>query len=133
MKVRKFKIKIIRPGEKPFEAFRRGVLEDYKRLKRGLPVRDAEYDMVISFPDVSWLNKILSPERVRIYQTIKDKRPTSIYQLAKLLERSVANVQRDVTELARFGVIKLGKTRNKGQKRQTVQPTCTWDVLNIAV
>ena len=88
---------------------------------------------MINFPDISWLNKIVSPERLRIYQTIKDKKPTSIYELAKLLHRAVANVQRDVRELAEFGVIELRKTRKKGQKRETLQPECNWDALDIAV
>jgi predicted transcriptional regulator len=133
MRVRKFKIKVDRPGENPLDVFKRETIEDIKRVQRGEKVVDSEYDIVISFPDISWLNKIVSTERLRIYQTIKDKKPSSIYELAKLLGRAVANVQRDVKELAEFGVIELRKTRKKGQKRETIQPECNWDVLNIAV
>lgn len=133
MKARKFKIKVNRPGELPAEAFKRESIEDFKRIQQGKKVVDAEYDIVLNFPDISWLNKIVSPERIRIYQMIKDKKPSSIYELAKLLGRTVANVQRDVHELAQFGVIELRKARKKGQKRETLQPECNWDALDIAV
>ncbi len=133
MKARKFKIKVNRPGDSPTDSFKRETIEDLKRIQRGEKLLDSEYDIVINFPDISWLNKIVSPERLRIYQTIKDKKPSSIYELAKLLNRAVANVQRDVHELAEFGVIELRKTRKKGQKRETIQPECNWDALDIAV
>ncbi len=133
MKVKKFKIKVNRPGENPAQAFKQESIEDFKRVQQGKKVADSEYDIVLNFPDISWLNKIVSPERMRIYQMIKDKKPSSIYELAKLLGRAVANVQRDVRELAQFGVIELRKIRKKGQKRETLQPECNWDALDIAV
>ena len=133
MKVRKFKIKIDPPGTSAAESFKKESLEDWNRLKQGEPVADAEYDIVLNFPDISYLAKIVSPERVRIYQTIKNQKPSSIYELAKMLGRSLSNVQRDVHELAEMGIIELKKTRKKGQKREVLCPLYNWDGFDIAV
>ena len=133
MKVRKFKIKIDPPGTTAAERFKEESLEDWNRLKKGKSVADAEYDIVLSFPDISYLSKVVSPERVRIYQTIKNKNPSSIYELSKMLGRSLSNVQRDVHELANMGIIELKKTRKKGQKRVILCPLYNWDGFDIAV
>jgi predicted transcriptional regulator len=133
MKVRKFKIRIDSPGTSAAEKFKEESLEDWNRLKRGESVVDAAYDIVLSFPDISYLAKIVSPERMRIYQTIRNQKPSSIYELAKMLGRSLSNVQRDVHELASMGVIELKKTRKKGQKREVLQPLYHWDGFDIAV
>jgi predicted transcriptional regulator len=66
-------------------------------------------------------------------QMIREKRPDSIYHLAKLLGRTTANVQRDVRELADLGIIELKKAKKKGQKREVVTPEYNWDGFDIAV
>ncbi len=90
------------------------------------------YDLVLGFPDLSWISKVLSPERIRIIQTIRDRKPGSIRQLAVLLNRAQQNVQKDVQELARLGIVELKKTRTKGQKRESLQPKYHWDGFDIA-
>ena len=133
MKVRKFKIKIDPPGTSAAEKFKEESLEDWNRVRKGAQVTDAEYDIVLNFPDISYLSKVVSPERVRIYQTIKNQKPGSIYELAKMLRRSLSNVQRDVHELAQMGIIELKRTRKKGQKKEVLCPLYSWDGFDIAV
>ena len=66
-------------------------------------------------------------------QAIKDAKPESIYQLAKLLGRVQANVHKDVQELAGLGIIELKKVRKIGQKRESLHPEYNWDGFDIAV
>jgi len=127
MKVKKFKIKI-----QTHEQFRDDVIKTWKMTEKGKQSEEG-YDLVLSFPDLSWLSKILSPERLRMIQTIRDKKPESIYQLAKLLSRTATNVQKDVHDLAGYGIIELKKTRKKGQKRESLHPEYNWDGFDIAV
>ena len=127
MRLRKFKIKI-----QSSEQFRSDVIKSWKSIKKSKANEDG-YDLVLSFPDLSWLSKILSPERVRIIQTIRDQKPESLYQLAKLLGRVAANVQKDVHVLAEYGIVELKKTRKKGQKRESLHPEYNWDGFDIAV
>lgn len=127
MKFRKFKIKI-----QSNEQFRDDVVKTWKAVEKRKQPEDG-YDLILSFPDLSWLSKILSPERLRIIQTIRDKKPESIYQLAKILGRASTNVQKDVHDLAEYGIIELKKTHKKGQKRESLQPKYNWDGFDIAV
>jgi predicted transcriptional regulator len=127
MKVKKFKIKI-QSGTQ----FRDDVIQTWKAAEKGALDED-EYDLVLSFPDLSWLSKIFGAERIRLIQTVRDRKPESIYQLAKMLGRALPNVHRDVHELAEYGIIELKKVRKKGQKRESLHPEYNWDGFDIAV
>ena len=132
MKLRKFKIKIkgahVAPGRTIMEDFK----EAWKLAEKGR-LDDQPYDLVIIFPDISYLSKIFSPERLRLIMVIRESKPESVYQLAKILERQLRNVQKDVHELAELGIIQLKKTRKKGQKREYFHPEYNWDGFDIAV
>jgi predicted transcriptional regulator len=134
MKVRKFKIKIRNSTDDAelFEDFKKDFVKTWKAAEKGL-LKNDEYELELAFPDVTYLSKIFRPERIRMIQMIKEKKPDSIYQLAKLLGRTTANVQRDVSELAELGIIELKKAKKKGQKREVVTPEYNWDGFDIAV
>jgi len=127
MKIRKFKIKVQNSGQ-----FRDDVIKTWKSAEKK-KLSESGYDLVLSFPDISWLSKIFGAERVRMIQIIRDQKPESIYQLAKLLGRALPNVHRDVHELAEYGIIELKKSRKKGQKRESLLPEYNWDGFDIAV
>ena len=134
MKVRKFKIKIRNSTNNTelFDDFKKDFVRTWKAAERGL-LKNDEYELELAFPDVTYLSKIFRPERIRMIQMIKEKKPDSIYQLAKLLGRTTANVQRDVSDLAELGIIELKKAKKKGQKREVVTPEYNWDGFDIAV
>ena len=127
MKVRKFKIRIESGSD-----FRSEVIKTWRDVERRLETSGG-YELVLSFPNLFWLAKILSPERLRLIQAIKEKKPESIYQLAKYLGRATPNVQKDVHELAEYKIIGLKKVRKKGIKRTSLQPEYNWDGFDIAV
>jgi len=127
MKIRKFKIKVQDSGQ-----FRDDVIKTWKAAEKSRSHEDG-YDLVLSFPDISWLAKIFGAERIRIIQAIRDRNPESLYQLAKILGRALPNVHRDVHELAEYGIVELKKTRKKGQKRESLHPEYNWDGFDIAV
>ena len=132
MKVKKFKIIVASSQSVATEGFFERFEEAWKLAeKRKLP--SSEHDLILTLPNLSWLSKIFSPERIRLIQMIREKKPESVYQLAKLLERTPTNVQRDVHELAELGIVELKKTRRKGQKRERLQPEYNWDGFDIAV
>ena len=127
MRLRKFKIKIEGPSD-----FRETVLQTWKEVEKRTQATEG-YELVLSFPNLFWLAKILSPERLRLIQTIKEHKPESIYQLAKSLNRATSNVQKDVHDLADYGIIELKKVKRKGMKRVSLQPEYNWDGFDIAV
>ncbi len=132
MKVKKFKIIVASSNQDATSGFFQRFNDAWKLAeKRRLPA--SEYDLVLTLPNLSWLSKIFSPERIRLIQMIREKKPESVYQLAKFLERTPTNVQRDVHELADLGIVELKKTRRKGQKKERIQPEYNWDGFDVAV
>ena len=128
MKVRKFKIRIQAAEEKLADS----LVRTLELAEKGI-IEDPDYDLVITFPDLSWLPKVISPEKIRLIQTVRNQHPDSVYRLAKLLGRHLSNVQRDVSELAHFGILELKKISKKGSKRQSLQPIYDWSGFDIAV
>ena len=127
MRAKRFKVKIMN-----FDQSGQEFAKAWKMAEKGKDYA-GNYDLVLAFPYLSWIAKVLSPERVRIIQAIRDKKPESIRQLSKILNRAQQNVQKDVQELAQLGIIELKKTHKKGQKRESLQPEYNWDGFDIAV
>ena len=127
MKAKKFKIKI-----QSLEGFKDDFSRAWKAAERGKEWEPG-YDLVLSFQDASSLSRVFSPERIRIIQTVRDRNPNSIRELARLLKRAQPNVQKDVQDLASLGVLELKKAKSKGQKQQSLKPSCPWDEFDVAV
>ena len=83
------------------------------------------------FSGISALRQLFSNERARLLKTIKDKNPTSIYALAKLLGRDFKSVRGDLKLLERFGFIELDATA-KGN-RDTLKPILATDKVVITI
>lgn len=127
MKAKKFKIKI-----QSLEGFKGDFSKAWRAAESGAEWEPG-YDLVLSFQDASSLARVFSPERIRIIQTVREKRPASIRELARLLKRAQPNVQKDVQDLASLGVLELKKTMSKGQKQPSLKPSCPWDEFDVAV
>lgn len=86
---------------------------------------EKEYD----FEGISALRKLLSNEKARILHIIKNKKPDSIYKLAKILKRDLKSVNNDVKLLERFGFIDM--ISEKTGKRERLRPVIVVDSIRI--
>ncbi|MFL5815572.1 MAG: hypothetical protein ACJ763_18520 [Bdellovibrionia bacterium] len=127
MKTKKFKIKI-----QSLENFKSDFGKAWKAAEHGT-IWEPEYNLVLSFQDASSLSRVFSPERIRIIQTVREKKPASIRELARLLKRSQPNVQKDVQDLADLGVLEFKIAKDTGKKRTALVPHCPWDEFDVAV
>jgi predicted transcriptional regulator len=127
MKARKFKIKI-----QSLKNFKDDFDRAWKLAEHGKQY-ESDYELILSFQDVSSLVRLFSPERTRIILTVREKKPNSIRELARLLKRSQPNVQKDVRDLTSLGVLELMKVKIKGQRQQSLKPSCPWDEFDVAV
>ena len=84
-----------------------------------------EYD----FDGLDSMRKLLRPEKARMLDVIKHKKPTSIYGLAKTLERPFKAVMDDIKLLERFGLIELISEKTK--KRVRHRPVIAVDHLVV--
>ena len=134
MKVRKFKIKIrnAKSDSETFDRFSKDVKERFEAAKKR-KLDQLPYDFELGLPDVSWLDKIFSPERMRLIMAIRDRQPESVYELAKCLDRTPTNVLRDVHELEQFGILELKKSRREGRQQEILRPEFNWDGFEVQI
>ncbi|MBI5803332.1 hypothetical protein HY448_01460 [Candidatus Pacearchaeota archaeon] len=84
-----------------------------------------EYD----FSGLLALRQVLNNEKARILHAIKTQKPSSVYQLAKLLGRKFKSVNDDIKLLERFGLVELIEEKTKNRKRH--KPVLVSDSLTI--
>ena len=83
------------------------------------------------FSDVQLLRNILSKEKARILHLLKTKKPKSIYELSKMLERDFKSVRKDIRILERFGFIEFHSS--KTGRRKSLMPVLIVDKLQIII
>ena len=81
------------------------------------------------FSGVLALRQLLSNEKARILNVIKNKKPNSIYDLAKKLGRGFKSVNDDLKLLERFGFIELIEEKTKNRIRH--RPEIVVDTITI--
>lgn len=65
-----------------------------------------------SFNSVDVLMRLLTPENRRLMATIRDKKPKSIAELAKLSGRAPSNLTRTLNKLEDAGLVKMQADKN---------------------
>ena len=85
------------------------------------------------FTEIAVLRNLLSNEKAKILQFIKERKPSSLYVLAKQLGRDFKAVRKDVSTLEHFGIVRLVKTSKKGSKRKSLAPVLNLDTLQINI
>lgn len=83
------------------------------------------------FEGISAFRQLLSNEKARILHTLKTKKPSSLYALAKFLKRDFKAVFKDLKILERFGFVEL--VSEKTGKRERLRPILAIDTLNITI
>jgi len=81
------------------------------------------------FSGISALRQLLNNEKARLLNVIKTEKPSSLYDLAKKLNRSFKSVYDDVKLLERFGFLQLSEERVKNRTRH--KPQILTDTITI--
>ena len=99
----------------------------FKPLFKKVTGKKKEYD----FDGLKVLRKILSNEKARLLHVIKHKKPSSIYELSRILERDFKSVREDIKLLERFGFLEL--VSEKSGKRIRHKPVLIVDTMNFHI
>lgn len=83
------------------------------------------------FSGISNLRQLLSNEKARLLNTIKREHPSSLYDLAKKLNRDFKIVYDDVKLLERFGFIEIVEEKTKNRIRH--KPILTSNLVTIHI
>ncbi|MBO8182598.1 MAG: HTH domain-containing protein [Archaeoglobus sp.] len=122
MKVKEIKV-VVRPLEEDLEE----VVDAFRKVEG----REEFKDEKIVVDNLDDLRKILTPERIRILQVIKNRKPNSIYELSKLLERDRSAVMRDLEFLSKLGFVEFKEERWK--KRKSKKPIVPYDEIEVSI
>ncbi|MDP1758207.1 MAG: MarR family transcriptional regulator [Thermodesulfovibrionales bacterium] len=101
MKVRKIDI-----GIKGLKESLKDFAETWKKLEAGKKVRKEEG---IYFDSIDNMRAVLTNNRLLILKIIRERKPNSVYELAKMLDRDLKNVNQDLKLLADVGLVTLEK------------------------
>ncbi len=99
-----------------------------KRLDRGEKVNLLQNHY---FESIEAVRRFLTDARLELWRTIRDKKPNSLTELAKILDRNFADVHQDVHILVEAGLIDLQKP--KGSKTRARKPISLADQLRFEV
>ena len=82
---------------KTFEAVRNG-----RRIPKG-PREE------VGFTSIEAARNFLTRERLALLRAIRTRHPSSLYQLAKVMNRDFKNIQEDIRVLERHGLVRIAK------------------------
>ena len=105
MKIKKVKIEIKGLDEALKEA---GTV--FEKISKGERIRKKE---AIYFSNLKEMRKILTEKRLELLKMIKDKKPASVYKLAKMVGRDIKNVLEDLAYLQEIGLVEITETKDK--------------------
>ena len=80
----------------------------FKTAKRGRKVRPRSGAY---FTSIEAARNFLTPERLALLRAIRSRHPGSIYELARMVNRNLKNVQTDLKVLEKHGLVHLRRTR----------------------
>lgn len=86
-----------------------------------------------NFSGMLALRQLLSNEKARILHTIKNKKPKSIYALAKILGRGFKSVSDDLKLLERFGFIEFTEEKVNGRTCHKPELVVSSVTINIKI
>ena len=99
-----------------------------RKLDRGEKVHPLRGE---SFESIEAVRRFLTDARLELWRAIRDKKPNSLTDLAKLLGRNFADVHQDVHILVEAGLVDLRKS--KGAKTRAIKPVSLVDELRFEV
>jgi predicted transcriptional regulator len=82
----------------------------YEKLEKGQAVAEKS---ALYFPNLKEMRRVLTEKRLELLRTIKHKKPSSVYELSRILNRDLKNVLQDVAYLADLGIVKVEETKDK--------------------
>lgn len=122
MKLKDFKITLM-----PDKEIGEHLSELFDEVKSGKKVKYTHRIIVRSAEEIT---KIITPERIRLLQTVREKKPKSITELAEMLDRKRSNVISDLRYLSGFRLIDFQEDREGRVKKK---PVVNYDNVSVTI
>lgn len=121
------KIKRVKIGIKSLEDVLGNARDVMKKLERGEKVKK---ESGIYFENLKAFRRVLTERRLEMLHVIKEKHPSSVYELAKMLDRDIKNVNMDMEYLREIGLVEIKRSK---EKRERVIPQVDYDAIELLV
>lgn len=108
-----------------WDDFKEKVTKAFKEQKRSITPKGT-----VVFSSVTEYQKFMTEQKLAILAVTANKNPQSIYQLAQLVDRDFANVQRDCVGLVAHGFLKLEEV---GNAKKSKAPRLSFDYNRIEI
>ena len=107
-------------------------LDQFERVIRGVERGHPSKPQPTSthFISLNAVLKVLTQRRLELMRLIRERRPSSLYELAHLAGRDIKNVHEDISLLERLGFVQL--THQRTHRRRCV-PHVHYDTLNLKI
>jgi predicted transcriptional regulator len=105
MKIKKIHIEIRKLDDALMEAGKA-----FEKLSDGKAVQKKS---AVYFSNIKDFRKVLTEKRLELLKTIKDRKPSSIYELAKMVSRDLKNVLQDVRYFEELGIVEIIESGGK--------------------
>lgn len=110
------------------EEFKKKIKKELREIDRGKSKKLKEDS--ISFQSLDQLREFLTPKRLELLRTIRHKKPSSIYELAKLVSRTPENVNTDLKFLEKLGFVEITKVK---EIRKKSVPEVSYDKMTLEI
>ncbi len=110
------------------------VIKDWKALQKEtisnienrIPQKE---DRIIYIESIDVARKLMTNERMRLLSIVKEKKPNSLYALAKILHKNFKTVSVDAYLLEEIGLIKF--ERHKVGLRELIKPIVSANKIQV--
>ena len=104
------KVKKIFVGVKPLDDVLKDAGETFERLTKGKAVKQKR---AVYFVNLKEMRRVLTEKRLEILKAIRDRKPSSVYELARMVDRDLKNVLQDLSYLQELGIVTVTETGMK--------------------
>jgi len=115
----------IKSADRALEEFRK----TFKDVEAG---RRVSRRQGVYFTSIEAARNLLTPNRLALLRAVRSGRPGSIYELAKMVDRDLKNVQDDLRILERYGLIRMADAMRSGRRRVRV-PQSLFDEIELKI
>lgn len=115
---------------RPFSDLMDDVARTFEAVRSGRQVPKGAREEV-GFTSIEAARNFLTRERLALLHAIKNRRPNSIYELARMTGRDLNNVQEDVRLLERHGLVRIAQ-RSRGSRKVKV-PSVPFEEIALKI
>ena len=98
----------------------------------GSVVASAKRDGATVITSLEAARNLLTPSRLALLRAIRNRRPGSIYELAKIVSRDLKNVQQDLRILERHGLVRMTRRRGVGKRKVRI-PRAMFGAIQLKI